>query len=328
MENSNNGGFPDRPEIIFMGTPDFAVPSLKALVKDGHKVVSVVTQPDRPKGRGRKLFLSPVKRVAQEYGIKILQPEKASDDQFCDTIRSLRPDLLIVVAFGQILKNKLLMIPRWGALNIHASLLPKYRGAAPIHWAILNNETKTGLTAMRMDEGLDTGPFLLQEEVPIMEHETAGSLHDRLAGLSGNFILETLTGLAENRLKETRQDPNEASYAPKIDRGMSSIKWEQPASVLSCLIRALDPWPGAFTTLKGKEIKLFSSRVTDKKAHDETPGRVAGKSESALFVETGQGVLEIRELQIPGKKRLPAGAFLRGFAMGRGTLLGLSLIHI
>jgi methionyl-tRNA formyltransferase len=322
MENSNNGEFPDRPEIIFMGTPDFAVPSLKALVKDGHKVVSVVTQPDRPKGRGRKLFLSPVKRVAQEYGIKILQPEKASDNQFCDTIRGLKPDLLIVVAFGQILKSNLLTIPRWGALNIHASLLPKYRGAAPIHWAILNNETKTGLTAMRMDEGLDTGPVLFQEELSIIEDETAGSLHDRLAGLSGAFIIKTLKGLAENRLKEMHQDPNEATYATKIDRGMSLIKWDRSADAISGLIRALDPWPGAFTTLKGKEIKLFSSRVTDKEARDEVPGRVAGQSENSLLVETGKGVLEIRELQIPGKKRLPAGDFLRGFALERGTMLG------
>jgi methionyl-tRNA formyltransferase len=322
MENSHNGGFPDRPKIIFMGTPDFAVPSLRALVKEGHEVLSVVTQPDRPKGRGRKLFLSPVKRVAQEYGIKILQPEKASDGQFCDTIRSLEPDLLIVVAFGQILKNNLLMIPRWGALNIHASLLPKYRGAAPIHWAILNNETKTGLTAMRMDEGLDTGPVLLQEEVAIIEHETAGSLHDRLAGMSGNFIIKTLKGLAENRLKEMHQDPNEATYATKIDRGMSLIKWDRPANAISGLIRALDPWPGAFTTLEGKEIKLFSSRVTGKEASDELPGRVAGQSESSLLVETGKGVLEIRELQIPGKKRLPACDFLRGFALERGTMLG------
>lgn len=322
MENSQKAGFPRRPKIIFMGTPDFAVPSLKALVKDGHKVLSVVTQPDRPKGRGRKLVPSPVKRVAQEYGIKILQPEKASDGQFCDTIRGLEPDLLIVVAFGQILKNNLLMIPRWGALNLHASLLPKYRGAAPIHWAILNNETKTGLTAMRMDEGLDTGPVLLQEKVVILEHETAGSLHDRLAGLSGDFIIKTLKGLAENRLKEMHQDPDDATYATKIDRGMSLIKWGLPANAISGLIRALDPWPGAFTTLEGKEIKLFSSRVTDKEARDEVPGRVAGESEGALQVETGKGLIEIMELQIPGKKRLPAGDFLRGFALEQGTMLG------
>ncbi len=322
MENSHYGGFPDRPEIIFMGTPDFAVPSLKTLIKEGHKLISVVTQPDRPKGRGRKLILSPIKRVAQEYGIRILQPEKASDRQFCDTIRSLKPELLIVAAFGQILKNNLLMIPRWGALNIHASLLPKYRGAAPIHWAILNNEKKTGLTAMRMDEGLDTGPILLQEEVAIIENETAGSLHDRLAGLSGDFIIRTLKGLAENRLKEMNQDPNEATYASKIDRGMSLIKWDRSANEISGLIRALDPWPGAFTTLQGEKIKLFSSRVTAKEAHYKVPGKVAGQSTNSLLVETGKGVLEIGELQISGKKRLPAADFLRGFALEQGTVLG------
>ena len=322
MENSHKAGFPALPRIIFMGTPDFAVPSLTALVKEGHNVLTVVTQPDRPKGRGRKLVPSPVKKVAREYGIEIMQPEKASDRQFCETIRNKKPDLLIVVAFGQILKSNLLMIPRWGALNIHASLLPKYRGAAPIHWAILDNETKTGLTAMRMDEGLDTGPVLLQEEVAILEHETAGRLHDRLARLSGDFVIKTLKGLAENRLKDMHQDPDEATYATKIDRSMSLIKWDQPANAISCLIRALDPWPGAFTTLKGKEVKLFSSRVTDKETRYEAPGSVAGQSEGALLVETGKGLLEIRELQIPGRKRLPADDFLRGFALERGTRLG------
>lgn len=322
MEDQQREDFPVRPKIIFLGTPDFALPSLKALVEHGHNVLAVVTQPDRPRGRGRKLAPSPVKLVAAEYGIEVLQPEKASDQQFCETIRGKDPDLLIVVAFGQILKNNLLEIPRCGVLNIHASLLPKYRGAAPIHWAILNNEAKTGLTAMLMDEGLDTGPILLQEEMPIRQEETAGQLHARLAQLAGGVLLKTLEGMAENRLKGRAQDQAKACYAPKIDRRMSLVKWDQPAKAVSALIRALDPWPGAFTTLGGKEIKLFSSRVMDGERLDGIPGKVSRYAEGGIEVETGKGVVQIREFQIPGKKRLVASDFLRGFPLDEGTILG------
>ncbi len=322
MENLHREKFPFRPRLIFLGTPDFAVPSLKALFEHGHNVLAVVTQPDRPKGRGRKVIPSPVKRVAMDYRLEVMQPEKASAQEFCEEIRGKAPDLLVVVAFGQILKRGLLEIPRWGALNIHASLLPKYRGAAPIHWAIINNETKTGLTAMRMDEGLDSGPILLQKEVPILADETVGQLHDRLACLSGEFLIKTIEGMAEGRLMDTPQDQAEATYATKIDRSMSLVKWDQPAQSLSALIRALDPWPGAFTMLGGKELKLFSPRAMDEKRLDVIPGRVVGNSEGALEVETGKGILQVRELQIPGKKRLAVGDFLRGFPLDKGTVLG------
>ncbi len=321
MDNKDRQFFPARPKIIFMGTPDFSVPSLKALIHHGHHVQAVITQPDRPKGRGRKLVPSPVKQLAAQNRLEVLQPEKASDDQFCDLISGKAPDILIVVAFGQILKKNLLEIPRWGALNLHASLLPKYRGAAPIHWAILNNESKTGLTAMRMDEGLDTGPILLQEEVPIGADETAGELHDRLAALSGEFLIKTLEALEKNLLTEKTQDQTIASFAPKIDRNMSLVNWNQPAQVVSALIRALDPWPGAFTTLKGKEIKLFSSRVIYENRLNTKPGRVLGYAEGSLEVETAKGVVQIRGLQIPGKKRLTASEFLRGFSLNKGTIL-------
>ncbi len=305
-----------------MGTPDFAVPPLRGLIENGHNVLAVVTQPDRPRGRGRKVAASPVKRVAIEYRLEVLQPEKASDRQFCEVVRRKGPDLLIVVAFGQILRDELLDIPRWGAINIHASLLPKYRGAAPIQWAILNNESKTGLTAMRMDKGLDTGPILFQEEVVIGKDETAGGLFERLSGQSGGFLLKTLKGLEEGRLKETPQDNARASYAPKIKREICFVNWDQPAHNVSALIRALDPWPGALTTLEGKEVKLFSARVIDKERLDTVPGRVSRQTEEALEVETARGVLEIRELQMPGKKRLVAGDFLRGFPLEEGTVLG------
>ena len=304
-----------------MGTPEFSVPALKALIEHGHEVLAVITQPDRPKGRGKKIVPSPVKQVATAYGLEVLQPDKASSPQFCEIIRGKRPYLLVVVAFGQILKKNLLDIPSWGVLNIHASLLPKYRGAAPIQWAIINNEAKTGLTAMQMDEGLDTGPILLQQEVSLMPDETAGQLHNRLAALSGNFLIRTLKDLAENQLREIPQDQTKSTYAPKIDRDMSLVSWQQPAETVSALIRALDPWPGAFTKLRGKDIKIFSSKVADKERIG-LPGRVAGHDEAGLMVETGKGTVKIRELQIPGKRRLSAKDFLRGFPLDIGILLG------
>lgn len=322
MNLDYNKRFPDRPKLIFMGTPDFAVPSLHALVEQGYEIVSVVTQPDRPKGRGRKMLPSPVKRVAMDYGLEILQPEKVSAPDFCREISLRTPDLLVVIAFGQILKKELLEIPPWGGINIHASLLPKYRGAAPIHWAILNNENRTGLTAMRMEEGLDSGPILLQEEVPILPDETSGQLHDRLARISGKVLLNTLKRLSETGLKELPQDETKATYTSKIDRNMASVKWDQPAHTVSALIRALDPWPGAVTRLGDKNLKLFASRVSDETFVGGTPGRVRGFSKGALEVETGKGVVQIRELQAPGKKRLAAKDFLRGFPLDRDTLLG------
>ena len=322
MGDGQSEAFPSRPGIIFMGTPDFSVPSLKALIEKDHNVTAVVTQPDRPKGRGRKMTSSPVKRVATEFKIEVLQPEKASDPLFCEEIREKDPDILIVVAFGQILRKDLLHIPSWGALNIHASLLPKYRGAAPIHWAILENAGRTGLTAMKMDEGLDTGPIIYQEETPILADDTTGVLHDRLARLSGGFLIKTLEGMAANRFKERAQNQAEATYAPKIGRDMSLIGWDQRAHTVSALIRALDPWPGAYTTVKGKEIKVFSARVTDFEAKDTIPGRVVGQEEGAFFVQAAEGVVEIREMQMQGKKRLAADDFLRGFPLGKGTILG------
>jgi methionyl-tRNA formyltransferase len=314
--------FPHKPNIIFMGTPDFAVPSLQALVDSGYRVLAVVTQPDRPKGRGKKLSPSPVKRVALGYQLEVLQPEKVSDPRFCEIIGAMGPDLIIVVAFGQILKKGILSMPPWGVLNIHASLLPKYRGAAPIQWAILNNEKKTGLTAMKMDEGMDTGPILLQEEVDIPTDVTAGQLHDRLSHLSGEFLLKTLEAMAENRVAKRAQENEKATYAPKITKEMSAIEWKNSAEGISARIRALDPWPGGFTLLKDREIRLFSSRVKNRDQAGLVPGRVAGSGAGVLEVETGKGIVEIREVQVSGKKRLPVADFLRGFPIPDGTLLG------
>jgi methionyl-tRNA formyltransferase len=322
MTSLSKENFPSQPRLIFMGTPQFAVPTLEALIEKGHKILAVVTQPDRPKGRGRKRVPSPVKELAVTHQIKLLQPQKVSDDHFCDQIREMEPDMAIVVAFGQILKKNLLTIPGWGVINIHASLLPKYRGAAPIEWAILNSESKTGLTVMRMDEGLDTGPILFQKEVPILEDETAGQLHDRLSQLAGQVIIEALSHMTKTQVKEIPQDDSLASYASKIEKGDSLVDWKQPATRISCLIRALDPRPGAYTLLEGKQIKLFSSTVVDGRGLDGVPGRVVRHTKDAIHVDTGQGMIGIREIQYPGKKRLSIPDFLRGFPLPEGTIFG------
>jgi methionyl-tRNA formyltransferase len=312
---------PPNPAIIFMGTPGFAVPALTALLEGGHEVRAVVTQPDRPKGRGRKPIPSPIKEVSLEWGVPVHQPEHASDPLFCEMLGQMDPDLFVVVAFGQLLRRNLLEVPRGGVLNIHASLLPKYRGAAPIQWAIWRDEPETGLTAMRMDEGLDTGPILLQEKVAIGHGETAGELHDRLAELAGPFLLRTLEGLIQGRLKERDQDPDKATYAQKIDRAMGRLDWNQPAGVVSAHIRAMDPWPGAFTTHGGDQIKLFRPRVKVS-GTGAAPGSVIGYDEDALCVAAGEDAVIIGELQLPGRRRLPAGEVLRGYPLSMGAVLG------
>ena len=322
MGNPAFEGFPSRPGLVFMGTPEFAVPTLKALIDHGSRILAVVTQPDKPQGRGKKVIPSPVKRLALEKNIPVLQPEKASSSSFCDQILVMEPDLIIVVAFGRILKKTLLDIPRWGAVNIHASLLPKLRGAAPIQHAVMNNEKVTGLTLMRMDEGMDTGPILFQEEVPLMKDETAGQLHDRLSLMAGDLMVRSLGSMAEGRVRERPQNSAEATYAPKIEREAALVAWSEPAEKVSALIRALDPRPGAYTLWKGQEIKLFSSTVIEESLDRVVPGRVRGRRGDLLVVEAGQGLVGIGEMQAPGKRRLPAPEFLRGISMPEGAVLG------
>lgn len=305
-----------------MGTPGFAVPSLEALVTQGHRVLAVVTQPDRPKGRGRKQVPPPLKEAAVRLGLEVFQPEDASSEAFCDIVRARAPDLIIVVAFGQILRRRFLEIPSWGVINIHASLLPAYRGAAPISWAILNGDARTGLTAMRMEEKLDSGPILLQEEVEILPEETAGQLHDRLARLAGPFLIKTLNGLAKGCVREVAQDHAKATYAPKIERGMAEVRWDDSCERICALIRAMDPWPGAHTMFEGREIKCFSPRCMGRGKAIGSPGGVIGYGGGVLQIEAGEGVVGVGELQLAGKRRLPAGAFLRGFPLGVGVILG------
>ena len=305
-----------------MGTPDLAASALKALISGGHHLLAVVTRPDRQRGRGRKKLPTPVKRLALEHNLKVLEPEKVSDSRFCERIGEMHPDLFIVVAFGQILRRELLNIPRWGAINIHASLLPKYRGAAPIQWAILDDQEKTGLSIMRMDEGLDTGPVLFQEETAILRDETAGSLHDRLAQRAGPLMIAALEKMSAQVVEEQIQDHARATYAPKIEKHMMRIDWTLPAPKISALVRALDPAPGARTTLAGKEVKVFSSRVVDPGSVTGAPGTVLNHSRDALIIGTGQGAVAVGAIQAPGKKRMPVADFMRGFPVPEKAVLG------
>jgi methionyl-tRNA formyltransferase len=313
--------FPRRPRIIFMGTPQFAVPTLERLILEGHEILCVATQPDRPKGRGQKLSPSPVKAVAKENNLEILQPERLGDG-FLGAIAPLLPDLFVVIAFGQIIPGKVLSSAKWGGINIHASLLPRYRGSAPIQWAIINNEKTTGLTTMFMDEGLDTGPILLQREVEILEAETAGELHDRLALLAPDLLIETIQGLAEGTIKGRAQDDSLATYTSKLTKEQGLIDWSWPAERLYGLIRGLDPWPGAFTYCNGKPLKLFGCFLADTMQQSWAPGRIKGLTKRGLEIEAGKGSVVVSEIQSPGKRRLPASEFLKGSQLDVGSTLG------
>lgn len=317
----SSDSFASRPKIIFLGTPQFAVPTLRTLIHEGYDVLSVVTQPDRPKGRGRKLAPSPVKILAEERNIPILQPERL-DDSFLKLFLTLKPELLVVVAFGQIIPGKVLSSAKWGGINIHASLLPKYRGSAPIQWAVINNERETGLTTMFMDEGLDTGPILMQQEVDILETETAGQLHDRLSSLAPGLLIKTLQGLATGTVEGKKQDESLATYAPKLTKEQGLISWSWPAERLCGLIRGLDPWPGAFTYYNGKMLKLFGCLLGNEGQTVSVPGRIRGLVEKGLDIETGEGSIIVSEIQSTGKRRLPAKEFLSGSQLSSGSILG------
>ena len=322
MDNQiSSDSFPSRPKIIFLGTPRFAVSTLRTLIHEGYDILSVVTQPDRPKGRGHKLTPSPVKILAEENNLAILQPERL-DDSFLNRLLTLKPDLLVVVAFGQIIPGKVLSSAKCGGINIHASLLPKHRGSAPIQWAIINNEKETGLTTMFMDEGLDTGPILMQKEVDILKGETAGQLHDRLSSLAPGLLIKTLQGLAKGSIKKRKQDDSLATYASKLTKEHGLLNWSWPAERLCGLIRGLDPWPGAFTYYNGKMLKLFGCFLADEGRAVSVPGRIKGLTEKGLEIETGKGAIIVSEIQAPGKKRLPVKEFLRGSKLSSGSILG------
>lgn len=306
--------------IVFMGTPDFAVPTFKALRDSHHALAAVVTNPDRPSGRGRRKVASPIKQAALDSGQSLLQPKSGRDPLLKERLEALDPDLLVVIAYGQILPPSILEIPRLGAINIHASLLPRYRGPAPIQWTIINGDTVTGVTTMWMAEGMDTGDILLQREVPIAHDETSESLHLKLAEAGAELLLTTLERLEAGTLSATQQDESCVTFAPMLKKTDGRIDWTLPAENLHCLIRGVNPWPGAFTFLFGKRLKVFSAEVRTSTV-SEAPGTVLEGFPGDLEVATGEGALRLKELQLESGKRLAVGDFLRGCPVPPGTLL-------
>jgi len=310
-------------KLVFMGTPDFAATILEGLIASSHEILAVVTQPDKKKGRGHELSCSPVKELAVRNSLKIYQPVKVKEQQFLDIMNELKPDAIVVAAFGQILPKALLDIPRFGCINVHASLLPKYRGAAPIQYAILDGEKETGITIMHMDEGLDTGDIILQESLTIEPDETGGSLFDKMAKLGASLILKALEQIENGTATRTKQDNEKASYVKMITKEMGKLDFSYPAVKLERMIRGLNPWPSAYTFIDGKTLKIWSADVEeDDKNINAQPGEIVEVRKDAIVVKTGMGKLVIKELQLEGKKRLPADAFLRGYHLTVGTILG------
>jgi methionyl-tRNA formyltransferase len=305
--------------IIFMGTPEFALPTLKSLHQSSHSILAVITQPDRPKGRGQKLLVSPIKQYALDSDLPILQPKTVNDPEFIKLLKQNRPDIIIVVAFGQILSHTFLEIPKQFCINLHSSLLPKYRGAAPIHRAILNGEKKSGVTTIIMDKGMDTGDILLIQEIPIHETDTAQTLHDTLSKMGGTLVLETLKRLVENTLLPIQQDHSQVTYAAKLKKEEGLIHWDQSATILSNKVRGLTPWPGTYTSLNKKRLRILKVQVSEG-SPDDTPGKVARVTDVGIEVGTGKGRLIITELQPEGKKSMPTKSFLAGHKVERGTL--------
>lgn len=306
--------------VIFMGTPDFAVGTLKALLESRHQVAAVVTQPDKPKGRGKAMQFPPVKEVAVQAGIPVLQPQKVRDPETIRQLEQIEADVIAVVAFGQIIPKEILSLKPYGCINVHGSLLPKYRGAAPIQWAVIDGETESGVTTMQMDEGLDTGDMLLKAVVPLDEKETGGSLFEKLSATGANLLLETLEGLEKGTIVPQKQGESPTAYARMLKKEMGCIDWEQPAVQIERLIRGLNPWPSAYTHLNGKTMKIWEAKVQQGESGRE-PGAVTETTKEGILVQTGEGLLEIRKLQLEGKKRMDAGAFLRGCEVKEGTKL-------
>lgn len=307
-------------KVIFMGTPDFSVGTLEELIRAGHEVVLAVTQPDKPKGRGKEMQFTPVKEVALKHGIPVFQPKKIRDAESIEELRKYPADVMVVVAFGQIVPKEVLEMTPYGCINVHASLLPKYRGAAPIQWSIIDGESVTGVTTMQMDEGLDTGDMLLKTEVPISPKETGGSLHDKLAEAGAKLCVETLKALEEKTVVAEKQGETTTAYARMLDKKLGNIDWNNGAEEIERLIRGLNPWPSAYTMWEDKVMKIWEAEVVEGEEKGEA-GTIVKVEKDGFFVQTGKGLLKITQLQIPGKKRMDAGAFLRGYFIKEQTKL-------
>jgi methionyl-tRNA formyltransferase len=301
----------DRLRIVFAGTPDFAVPPLEALLASGHDVIAVYTQPDRPAGRGRKLVASPVKQAAELAGIPVYQPATLREDDVVNALAGLNPDLMVVVAYGLLLPRRVLEIPRLGCINIHASLLPRWRGAAPIQRAVLAGDDRTGVAIMRMEAGLDTGPVYLARETEIGPRQTSGELHDRLSALGAEALIAALPGIADGTLQPQVQDGSAATYAHKIEKAEGRIDWQRPAGEIGRQVRAFNPWPVAFTTLDGETLRIWDAEPVAATSGGATPpGKVVGAAKEGIDVATGDGVLRIKTMQLAGKRAMSAADFL------------------
>jgi methionyl-tRNA formyltransferase len=308
-----------------MGTPDFAAVILEKIITSGHEVIGVVTQPDKEKGRGRTISFSPVKELAIKYGCTVYQPVKVRDESFLQTVKELAPEAIIVAAFGQILPKTLLDMPPYGCINVHASLLPKYRGAAPIQYSILEGEEETGITIMYMDDGIDTGDMILQARTPISPDETGGSLYEKLAVIGADLLIEALEKIKNNTAERIHQNNEQSTYVKMITKEMGKLDFTWPAIKLERWIRGMDPWPSAYTYLDGKTLKIWKAEVEeyqDEENKPAKPGEVVEIRKDAIAVMTGEGILVIKELQLEGKKRMPCGAFLLGYPITVGTVLG------
>lgn len=317
--------------IVFMGTPDFAVSALQAIIDAGHEVAAVVTQPDKPQGRGKKMQMTPVKACAVSHGIPVFQPVKIREPEAVEVLRAYGADIFVVAAFGQILTEEILEMPRYGCVNIHASLLPKYRGAGPIQRAIIDGEKVSGVTIMQMDRGIDTGDMLMKTEVPIGARDTGDSLHDKLAAAGAGLIVEALAAIERGEVTPVKQDESASSYAKMLQKTMSRIDWQRDAVTLDRLIRGLISWPGAFTVRGGRMLKIWeeepvTAEQMEAKGADwlkgAEPGTVVLVERDAFYVRTGEGFLRILAVQPEGKKRMAARDFLRGYPMTAGERLG------
>ena len=306
--------------VVFMGTPDFAVGTLEAIIKAGHEVVAVITQPDKPKGRGKAVQYTPVKEKALEYDLPVYQPVKVREESFVKELEAMKPEVIVVVAFGQILSKEILDMPKYGCVNVHASLLPKYRGSAPIQWAVIDGEKESGVTTMLMNEGIDTGDMLKTTVISLDEKETGGSLFDKLAIAGADLLVETLVELESGTVTRTPQEEEKATHAKMLNKTMGLIDFTKSAVEIERLIRGLNPWPSAYTGLDGKTLKIWDADVVEKEADGE-PGEIVEVGKNHVYVKTGKGLLELKEIQLEGKKRMEMEAFLRGYSLEKGVIL-------
>ena len=309
-------------KLIFMGTPDFSVGTLEALIAAGHEITLVVSQPDKPKGRGHELAPTPVKETALKHGLKVFQPKRLKDPETIKTLEETPADAIVVIAFGQIVPASILHMKKYGCINVHGSLLPKYRGAAPIQWAVIDGERESGVTIMQMDEGLDTGDMLLKGSVVLDEKETSGSLFDKLSALGASLCVEALEKLEKGELTPEKQGESPTEYARMLTKEMGELDFSRDAVTLERLIRGFNPWPSAYTRLGDKTLKIWAADVCEKKDPKKQPGTVTEVAKQDFTVACGEGALKITELQLQGKKRMDAAAFLRGYHLEAGMKLG------